>query len=90
MCGRLFPLGVAGRIGQDGVVKKYTHGRGKARVIIAPWRGAWVILQAEELLGEYPTPQACVDALACGEARGALPLPADLPRELQGWRASRL
>ena len=71
-------------------MKKYTHGQGKARIVIAPWRGAWVILQGQELLGEYPTPQACVDALTSGEVCGASPLPADLPRELQGWHETRL
>ena len=75
-------------------LKKYAFGTGKHKVVIAPFRGTWVIITENDNLGEFPTPQAAVDALRAGQATtppsGVSPASLNLPPDIADWKCSDL
>jgi hypothetical protein len=74
--------------------KKYTYGTGKKKVLIAPFRGIWLIIMENDNLGEFETPQLAVDALVKGRTKkppsGIVPSTLGLPVNFKEWRESRL
>lgn len=74
--------------------KKYTHGTGKRRIVIAPFRDKWVIIMENDNLGEYSTPQMALDDLVGGQTTfppsGIDPSTLGLPEDIEDWKCSPL